>query len=107
MSQTRRWRILAQRLPEHGNADSEIINSITLYTSTIGFTMPFDFVHSISTHLAVHASDRALNPPPAYLFVQDALVIFTGVNYALCYMLYIVRTRRGNFVVPSLTYSVM
>ena len=69
--------------------------------------MPFEFVNSISTHLAVHASDQALNPPPAYLFVQDALILFTGVNYALCYILYIVRIKRGHFLAPSLTYIVM
>lgn len=56
--------------------------------------MPFEFMNSITTHVVVHTADQRMNPPPAYLFVQDALVYFTGIMWALCYTLFMLNIRR-------------
>jgi hypothetical protein len=61
--------------------------------------MTFELAHGLkSRHLIVQPSDRALNPPESYFFVQDGLIIACGVLYALCYYFYMIATVRDRFL---------
>ncbi len=44
--------------------------------------MSFELSHTLAGHhLIVQPSDAALNPPEAYFYVQDGLMIACGVLY--------------------------
>jgi hypothetical protein len=37
-------------------------------------------------HIAVHPADLALNPPESYLFIQDVLILFCAIVWAISYV---------------------
>ena len=48
--------------------------------------MTFHLAHRLTgKHLAVYPADLQLSPPESYFYVQDALIIFCGVVYTICY----------------------
>ena len=45
-------------------------------------------------HIAVDATDLALNPPESYFFIQDFLIIASGTFWLLAYLFYAIRCFR-------------
>ncbi|KAL4763658.1 uncharacterized protein BDW70DRAFT_131275 [Aspergillus foveolatus] len=55
-------------------------------------------------HLVVQPADARLNPPEAYLFVQDGLIISCGVLYALTYVFCMMRAVKDRVLPGSIKY---
>lgn len=67
--------------------------------------MVFEVANSLAgRHLVVQPADAVLDPPEAYLYVQDFLIISCGVVYELCYAFYICRTIRDKTMVGTIEY---
>ncbi|KAL6232070.1 hypothetical protein BDW75DRAFT_233098 [Aspergillus navahoensis] len=55
-------------------------------------------------HLVVQPADARLDPPEAYLFVQDGLIISCGVLYALTYVFCMMRVVKDRVLPGSVKY---
>lgn len=55
-------------------------------------------------HLVVQPADARLNPPEAYLFVQDGLIISCGVIYALFYVFSMMRVVKDGVLPGTVKY---
>ena len=72
---------------------------------SVPWTSKFALADSITSHLGVHPADAALDPPASYLFVQDALIIASGIFWALAPFfstLRCLRDKRSGTSVPLL-----
>ncbi|KAL5044722.1 hypothetical protein BDW71DRAFT_198836 [Aspergillus fruticulosus] len=61
---------------------------------------PTDYIR----HFVVQPADARLNPPEAYLFVQDGLIISCGVLYALTYVFCMMRAVKDRLLPGSVKY---
>jgi hypothetical protein len=67
--------------------------------------MPFDLAEQYSScHLIPQTTDLALNPPEAYFFITDFLIISCGILYTLCYLFYTIRTYSDRFLAGTVQF---
>ncbi|KAK5125291.1 hypothetical protein LTR08_005368 [Meristemomyces frigidus] len=67
--------------------------------------MSFEMARRYSDfHIIAQPADLRLNPPESYLYIQDGLIIFSGVLYALCYLFYMARTYKDKTVAGNIEY---